>query len=730
MRGKTFFKALGNIDARLAYRSESPFYASEIRDKAEKVGDIIKAVLSVAAVAVVIIVLWIPSVIFRDRPADSTKPSVSDTSAPYTDAETDRVTEMDTEAVTEEVTYGDAKFIYGSASEKLIMITEGVSAEKYRTARIDLDTDYPENVAAPASYAGSAVRVFQLYERKTRVEQVDIPEEEQYYDRYGNLVKTRAEMVTEILVPDRLKILYIPAGIYEIDIAAAEKLTALEKVYFESADKWLMKDKDGCIVSTSAETPLFDPVKAAELIRSGRVAVMQNRAAMSLTEEIYQLKAAAEEYLSGVGTKHPAAKIGINHYYSESKVTAYDRVYPDAVITTKDGWCVKAAMKLTIHFHGGQADEEYIISAYHITEPPSGDAVFETCMGYTFECEPGNMFRFISGDRYSNYIYAYIDKGFAEMFKKRGSFEDELSAAGRCFGGISSYATDEKKLKAAVIQILDEYGVTETSGDMAVTYGEPEDGDVVTESRARIRSAVKSVTTSQDGKTVTKYFALIKTDGNDIIAHDRTERVGGYTVTYTEGYRIHVWVEDGGGTDKYSCGLFAAYDDGCIGDGDLAAALMCLPEDRYYDYYSRAVSDIKHCADGFLAAAAVTVTETIREGAKDTLTARDKFSLHEAYGSSADSWYVYSAAKLVTEYDNGKTCEKYFILAYNAALYTERDRITVGGYVYGYGTDDPDLYVLIDGSFFTFTEAYEKGLLEERDLIAAGSCVQSFGKAE
>ena len=97
MKGEVFFEALGNIDPKYAKSAESHFYISEKREKVQKIGKIIYYIAGVAAIIAIVLAIWIPSVIFRDKPIE---PADSGTETVYktdidTAAQTDAATETD-----------------------------------------------------------------------------------------------------------------------------------------------------------------------------------------------------------------------------------------------------------------------------------------------------------------------------------------------------------------------------------------------------------------------------------------------------------------------------------------------------------------------------------------------------------------------------------------------------------------------------------------------------------
>ncbi|MBQ1846663.1 MAG: hypothetical protein II135_01535, partial [Clostridia bacterium] len=115
MKGETFFEALGKIDKKYTKSAESRFIKSEKRERSANAAKIFYYVGTAAALIAVILAIWIPSRLFRDKPVE---PSVSDTdTAVSTDAltsdeiqtnepmtETETASGTDSSAVTDPVT--------------------------------------------------------------------------------------------------------------------------------------------------------------------------------------------------------------------------------------------------------------------------------------------------------------------------------------------------------------------------------------------------------------------------------------------------------------------------------------------------------------------------------------------------------------------------------------------------------------------------------------------------
>ena len=109
MKGETFFEALGKIDKKYTKSAESRFIKSEKRERSATAARIFYYVGTAAALIAVILAIWIPSRLFRDKPVE---PSVSDTdTAVSTDAVTsdeiqtnEPVTETETAPETDPVT--------------------------------------------------------------------------------------------------------------------------------------------------------------------------------------------------------------------------------------------------------------------------------------------------------------------------------------------------------------------------------------------------------------------------------------------------------------------------------------------------------------------------------------------------------------------------------------------------------------------------------------------------
>ncbi len=80
MKGETFFEALGKIDKKYTKSAESRFIKSEKRERSANVARIFYYVGTAAALIAVILVIWIPSIILRNKPVE---PSVSDTDTVY-----------------------------------------------------------------------------------------------------------------------------------------------------------------------------------------------------------------------------------------------------------------------------------------------------------------------------------------------------------------------------------------------------------------------------------------------------------------------------------------------------------------------------------------------------------------------------------------------------------------------------------------------------------------------
>ena len=108
MKGEKFFEAFGKIDEKYTKSAESHFYISEKREKAQKIGKIIYYIAGVAAIIAIVLAIWIPSVIFRDKlltPA-STETGTAYKTEPPTEEATDAAATSDpaTEAATAELT--------------------------------------------------------------------------------------------------------------------------------------------------------------------------------------------------------------------------------------------------------------------------------------------------------------------------------------------------------------------------------------------------------------------------------------------------------------------------------------------------------------------------------------------------------------------------------------------------------------------------------------------------
>ena len=113
MKGEKFFEAFGNINGKYAKSAESHFRNSEKREKMQNAGKIIYYVISAAALAAIILGIWIPSVILKNNQIN---PAVTDTetvyqtgTGPVTEedtaaADTNNETEKETEPVTEPAT--------------------------------------------------------------------------------------------------------------------------------------------------------------------------------------------------------------------------------------------------------------------------------------------------------------------------------------------------------------------------------------------------------------------------------------------------------------------------------------------------------------------------------------------------------------------------------------------------------------------------------------------------
>ena len=107
MKRETFFRALSETDDKYVKSAMDRFTDAPGKEIAHKIGKAIYYVAGVAAIIAIVLAIWIPSVIFRDKPIE---PAVSDTTAmndtdPDASSETDPVPETDkpveTDAVTE-----------------------------------------------------------------------------------------------------------------------------------------------------------------------------------------------------------------------------------------------------------------------------------------------------------------------------------------------------------------------------------------------------------------------------------------------------------------------------------------------------------------------------------------------------------------------------------------------------------------------------------------------------
>ena len=104
MKGETFFEALGKIDKKYTKSAESRFIKSEKRERSANAAKIFYYVGTAAALIAVILAIWIPSRLFRDKPVE---PSVSDTDTVYETkpvTETETASGTDSSAVTDPVT--------------------------------------------------------------------------------------------------------------------------------------------------------------------------------------------------------------------------------------------------------------------------------------------------------------------------------------------------------------------------------------------------------------------------------------------------------------------------------------------------------------------------------------------------------------------------------------------------------------------------------------------------
>ena len=111
MKRETFFDSLNDVDDKYVKSAMRRFSAGQGGETSRKIGKAVYVIVSAAALIAVILVIWIPSVIFRDKPIE---PAVSDTAAindtdPGTSAETDPVFETDKPGETDAVTEPDTE---------------------------------------------------------------------------------------------------------------------------------------------------------------------------------------------------------------------------------------------------------------------------------------------------------------------------------------------------------------------------------------------------------------------------------------------------------------------------------------------------------------------------------------------------------------------------------------------------------------------------------------------